>query len=177
MSGRVVLVTGASRGIGLGLVRELLRVGGYQVVATCRFASIWIMSLFNPVETHMDVNCQIWQKILRESKFPDPSYSNDKTLILVFQEPWEGLGAKGGSLLIFTATSPSTWRVWWPEHCEPQEVFAGFVLKRFELIDSGSGPGNCGYWPDQQCRHLNPGPSQRESRLDHKIWDDGRVQH
>ena len=29
-------MTGASRGIGLGLVRELLRVGGFQVVATCR---------------------------------------------------------------------------------------------------------------------------------------------
>ena len=29
-------MTGASRGIGLGLVRELLRVGDFQVVATCR---------------------------------------------------------------------------------------------------------------------------------------------
>ena len=40
-SRRVVLVTGASRGIGLGLVRELLRVGGYQVIATCRYLSLF----------------------------------------------------------------------------------------------------------------------------------------
>ena len=34
-------MTGASRGIGLGLVRELLRVGGFQVVATCRYLSLF----------------------------------------------------------------------------------------------------------------------------------------
>ena len=36
---KVVLVTGANRGIGLGLVRELIRRGGCSVVATCRTPS------------------------------------------------------------------------------------------------------------------------------------------
>ena len=36
MAQRTVLVTGASRGIGLGLVRELLQAGGCTVLATCR---------------------------------------------------------------------------------------------------------------------------------------------
>ena len=32
----MAVVTGANRGIGLGLVRELIRRGGCSVVATCR---------------------------------------------------------------------------------------------------------------------------------------------
>ena len=38
-SSKVVLVSGANRGIGLGLVRELIRRGGCSVVATCRSPS------------------------------------------------------------------------------------------------------------------------------------------
>ena len=36
---KVVLISGANRGIGLGLVRELIRRGGCSVVATCRSPS------------------------------------------------------------------------------------------------------------------------------------------
>ena len=35
-SGKVVVITGCSRGIGLGLVKEYAKRGGWQVVATCR---------------------------------------------------------------------------------------------------------------------------------------------
>ena len=38
-SSKVVLVSGANRGIGLGLIRELIRRGGCSVVATCRCPS------------------------------------------------------------------------------------------------------------------------------------------
>ena len=38
-SSKVVLVSGANRGLGLGLVRELIRRGGCSVVATCRSPS------------------------------------------------------------------------------------------------------------------------------------------
>lgn len=52
-SGRVVVITGCSRGIGLGLVKEYAKRGGWQVVATCRNPDKSADQLSGSTTTHL----------------------------------------------------------------------------------------------------------------------------
>ena len=85
-SSKVVLVSGANRGIGLGLIRELIRRGGCSVVATCRCPSA---SGASELRELMESSGQGWDFSVKSFAFKrdhriGPDRSIDKPGCLVF---------------------------------------------------------------------------------------------
>ncbi len=82
---RTVLITGASRGIGLGLVRGFLNTAGTRVIATARrpdsaveLAALLKAGAARPIGTCIPIQAGLWIRIRIHCEWLDPDPGGHK---------------------------------------------------------------------------------------------------